>query len=59
MNFSIRYLTEYRYETAVTDNLNALRAQPAATITQEVEDFGVRIEPDARLQQHLDYFGTR
>ncbi len=58
MNFAIRYLTEYRYDIPVIDNLNALRAQPAATSTQEVEDFGVRIEPDARLSNHTDYFGT-
>lgn len=58
MNFAIRYLTEYRYESPVTDNLNALRAQPAATSTQAVEDFGVRIEPEARLSNHSDYFGT-
>ncbi len=58
MNFAIRYLTEYRYEAPVTDNLNALRARPAITPTQEVEDFGVRIEPEARLSTHADYFGT-
>jgi transglutaminase-like putative cysteine protease len=58
MNFAIRYLTEYRYEKPVTDNLNALRAQPAATANQQVDDFGVRIEPDARLSTHSDYFGT-
>jgi transglutaminase-like putative cysteine protease len=58
MNFSIRYLTEYRYETPVTDNLNALRAQPAQTPSQQVDDFGVRIEPEARLSHHADYFGT-
>ncbi len=58
MNFAIRYLTEYRYEAPVTDNLNALRARPAVTTTQEVEDFGVRIEPEARLSTHADYFGT-
>jgi transglutaminase-like putative cysteine protease len=58
MNFAIRYLTEYKYASPVTDNLNALRAQPAVTTTQEVDDFGVRIEPEARLQQHADYYGT-
>jgi transglutaminase-like putative cysteine protease len=58
MNFAIRYLTEYRYDEPVTDNLNALRAQPAATPHQQVEDFGVRIDPDARIANHTDYFGT-
>lgn len=59
MNFAIRYLTEYRYESAVTDNLNALRVKPATMATQSVEDFVVRVEPEARLNRHLDYFGTQ
>jgi transglutaminase-like putative cysteine protease len=58
MNFSIRYLTEYRHDAPVTDNLNALRVKPATNQHQRVDDFGVRVEPEARLQQHLDYYGT-
>jgi transglutaminase-like putative cysteine protease len=58
MNFAIRYLTEYGYEGKVTDNLNALRVRPATTSTQRVDDFHVRVDPEARLQRHLDYFGT-
>ena len=58
MNFQIRYLTEYRYDAPVTDNLNALRVKPATTATQRVDDFGVRVDPQTRLQQHLDYYGT-
>jgi transglutaminase-like putative cysteine protease len=58
MHFAIRYLTEYRYDAPVTDNLNALRVKPATTATQRVDDFGVRVEPESRLHQHLDYFGT-
>ncbi|MGZ4275708.1 MAG: transglutaminase family protein [Solirubrobacteraceae bacterium] len=58
MNFSIRYLTEYRYASEVTDNLNALRVRPAVTSTQRVDDFHVRVDPEARLHRHTDYFGT-
>ena len=58
MNFAIRYLTEYRYDGPVTDNLNALRVRPATTSTQRVDDFHVRVDPEARLHRHLDYFGT-
>ena len=58
MNLGIRYLTEYRYDGPVTDNLNALRVRPATTSTQRVDDFHVRVDPEARLQRHLDYFGT-
>jgi transglutaminase-like putative cysteine protease len=58
MNFAIRYLTEYRYSGPVTDNLNALRVKPSTMATQSVEDFVVRVDPETRLNQHLDYFGT-
>ena len=58
MHFAIRFLTEYRYESPVTDNLNALRVKPATTPAQRVDDFGVRVDPESRLHQHLDYYGT-
>jgi transglutaminase-like putative cysteine protease len=58
VNFSIRYLTEYRYDAPVTDNLNALRVRPATTSGQRCDDFHVRLEPEARLHRHVDYFGT-
>jgi transglutaminase-like putative cysteine protease len=59
MRFAIHYLTEYRYDEPVTDNLNVLRVTPAATPTQEVEDFRVRVDPEARMHRHSDYFGTQ
>jgi transglutaminase-like putative cysteine protease len=58
MHFAIRYLTEYRYGEPVTDNLNALRVRPATTPVQRVDDFGVRVDPETRLHQHSDYYGT-
>ncbi len=58
MHFAIRFLTEYQYDTPVTDNLNALRVRPATTSTQRCDEFHTRIEPEARVSRHLDYFGT-
>jgi transglutaminase-like putative cysteine protease len=58
MHFAIRFLTEYGYGTSVTDNLNALRVRPATTSTQRCDEFHTRIEPEARVSRHLDYFGT-
>jgi transglutaminase-like putative cysteine protease len=58
MHFAIRYLTEYRYDAPVTDNLNALRVRPATTSTQRCDEFHMRIEPEARVSRYLDYFGT-
>lgn len=58
MHFSIRFLTQYVYDAPVTDNLNALRVRPATTSTQRCDEFTVRIEPEARVGRHSDYFGT-
>ena len=58
MNLALQYLTEYRYSSPVTDNLNALRVRPATTSTQRCDEFHVRLDPEARLHRHVDYFGT-
>jgi transglutaminase-like putative cysteine protease len=58
VHFAIRFLTEYQYDAAVTDNLNALRVRPATTSTQRCDEFHTRIDPEARVSRHLDYFGT-
>ena len=58
MHFAIRYLTEYHYGAPVTDNLNALRVRPATTSSQRCDEFHTRIDPEARVSRHLDYFGT-
>src|SRR4051812_33154430 len=58
MHFTLRYLTEYRYDDAVSDNLNVLRVRPTNNRTQRVDDFVVRVDPETRLGRHEDYFGT-
>jgi len=58
MHFSIRFLTEYVYDALVADNLNALRVRPATTSSQRCDEFTVRIDPEARVGRHSDYFGT-
>ncbi|HWF72720.1 MAG TPA: transglutaminase family protein [Solirubrobacteraceae bacterium] len=58
MNFAIRYLTQYRYDGDVVDNLNALRVKPAANKRQRCDEFSVRLDPEVRLHRHADYFGT-
>jgi transglutaminase-like putative cysteine protease len=58
MNFAIRYLTEYDYDTDVVDNLNALRVKPHGNGRQRCDEFNVRLTPEVRLHRHTDYFGT-
>ena len=59
MNFAIRYLTEYKYDADVVDNLNALRVKPAANARQRCRRVQrARSSPRSRLRRHTDYFGT-
>ncbi len=58
MHFSIRYLSRYRYDGEVVDNINALRIRPATGSRQQVDDFTVRLIPEVRQHRHEDYFGT-
>ena len=58
MNFAIRYLTHYEYDSEVVDNLNALRVKPHANGRQRCDEFSVRLTPEVRLHRHTDYFGT-
>ena len=58
MNYAIRYLTKYAYDTEVVDNLNALRVKPMGNGRQRCDEFNVRLTPEVRLHRHTDYFGT-
>jgi transglutaminase-like putative cysteine protease len=58
MNFQITYETAYEYSEPVRDNLNVLRVKPATTPHQTVEDFNFRVDPQSRLHQYRDYFGS-
>jgi transglutaminase-like putative cysteine protease len=58
VHFGIDYVTQYRYDGEVIDNLNALRARPATTPTQRCDEFHVRTEPETRLHRYVDYFGA-
>jgi transglutaminase-like putative cysteine protease len=58
MHFAIRYLSRYRYDGDVVDNINALRIRPATGSRQQVDDFTVRLSPEVRQHRHEDYFGT-
>jgi transglutaminase-like putative cysteine protease len=58
MNFAIRYLTRYEYDADVVDNLNALRVKPHGNGRQRCDEFSVMLNPEVRLHQHTDYFGT-
>jgi len=58
MRFQITYSTTYEYSEAVRDNLNVLRVKPATTPHQSIDEFTFRVDPESRLHQYRDYFGS-
>ena len=58
MNFAIRYLTEYRYERADHGQPERAAGQAGDAGDPERRGLRVRVDPETRLNQHLDYFGT-
>lgn len=58
MRFAIRYLTQYRYDGPVEDNLNVLRIMPATDGAQLCEEFTLQVDPRAHVSRHRDHFGT-
>ncbi len=57
-HYAITYSTEYRYESDVTDQHNAIRVRPLNDATQRLEGFDLSVDPPARLYRYTDYFGT-
>ena len=58
MHFAIRYMSRYRYDGDVVDNINALRIRPATSSRQRLDDFTLRLTPEVRQHRHEDYYGT-
>jgi len=57
MRLEIRYFNEFAYPEPVRESHNVLRARPSDE-RQTVLDYRLRIEPDARVTSHRDYWGT-
>lgn len=59
MHIAIRYLTNFTYDTEVSESHNALRACPAESANQRLLRYSVRVDPESRVFSHRDYWGTR
>ena len=58
MRYEISYRSEYAYDTPVTGNHNRLRMRPFSGGTQRMEDFDVRVDPEAARHDYADLFGN-
>ena len=58
MRLSIRYLTTFTYDAAVSESQNALRARPAADDGQGLIHYAVTVDPPTSVVSYTDYWGT-
>lgn len=59
MRLDIRYLTRFRYATAISESQNELRACPATDHRQALVHYHVTTDPASRVASYVDYWGTR
>lgn len=58
MQLSVRYSTSYRYERAAARHVQLLRVTPSSFAGQNVLDWRVDVDSDARLREHRDGYGN-
>ena len=58
MNYDIHYLTAYRYDGRSPTTSTRCACGRRRPPTQRCDEFHVRLDPEARVQRHVDYFGT-
>ncbi|MBD2845773.1 transglutaminase family protein [Paenibacillus sp. IB182496] len=59
MKLRISHVTEYTYDTPVTDSVNEVRLSPCTNERQSCYQHGIFVEPNASLFSYEDYFGNR
>jgi transglutaminase-like putative cysteine protease len=58
MFYSIRHLTQFRYESPVTESLMEVRMHPRSEGPQRCLNFQLLVDPRARVHSYRDYLGN-
>ncbi len=58
MFYSIRHLTQFRYDSAVSESLMEVRMQPRTEGPQRCLSFQLSVDPRAMVYQYRDYLGN-
>lgn len=58
MHYSIRHLTRFRYDTAISESVMELRMQPRSEGAQRVSSFDLSIKPRANVGSYHDHLGN-
>lgn len=56
MKLHVHHRTHFSYRLPVRDSLNEVRLQPAATASQQVESFSLKIAPYAQPKHQTDFY---
>ncbi|MDF2835160.1 MAG: transglutaminase domain protein [Paenibacillus sp.] len=59
MKLHISHVTQYEYETPVTDSVNEIRLTPSTNERQSCYQQSISIEPNASMFSFEDFFGNR
>ena len=55
---SITHTTTYHYDAPVTSSYNEARLEPRSDHSQAVLSWQLDVRPNARIERHVDYWGT-
>jgi transglutaminase-like putative cysteine protease len=58
MQFTVSHTTEYAYAGAASESFAELRVWPQSNPSQTVLSRSLHIEPEAKVDQYVDYFGN-
>jgi len=58
MYYAVTHLTDYHYDTAITDSVMELRMHPRNDENQRTLRFNLDVSPDAKVLHHRDYLGN-
>lgn len=59
MKLQISHITQYEYESQVSDSVNEIRLTPSTNDRQSCYQQSIAVEPNASLFSYEDYFGNR
>src|SRR5882672_4208444 len=58
MHYSIRHLTRFRYDSAISESVMELRMQPRSEGAQRCSSFDLSIKPRANVVSYHDHLGN-
>lgn len=58
MRWTIEHRTEYRYAVPAKESFNQVRLQPMNTAEQTIENFQLKVSPNAKIEHFRDFYAN-